>query len=362
MPNVLDIRRRIRSVVNTRQITKAMKTVSAAKLRRAQESALAARPYSQMLTNVLKSLVARADVYDSVTGEPRHPLLAERPENTLLLIVVTGDKGLAGAFNTNILKVVTRFIEANADKNIDIECIGRKGRDFMRRRFPAAPSETIDEGGTTFPGRGEDTRPFMRAARVQIVGEHVGVLGKVEFNFASTLGATVVDRFCRGDIDGVYVLYNEFKSVIAQRLIVEKLLPIMEIGVTDVRMAEEAAEEERKRRVEAAKTAGVGVRPADTRAVDEAAAKIGKAEVDYIYEQPPDKLFSAILPKYIGIQIFHALLESVAAEHAARMTAMDSATNNASDMIDSLTLVMNRARQAKITKEIIEIVSGAAAL
>ena len=344
MPNVLDIRRRIRSVINTRQITKAMKTVSAAKLRRAQESALAARPYSQMLTNVLKSLVARADIYDPITGEPRHPLLAERPEKNILLIVVTGDKGLAGAFNTNILKVASKFIESNADKNVDVECIGRKGRDFMRRRFPTAQQE------------GE------RAGRVQIVGDHVGVLGKVEFNFASTLGATVVDRFCRGEIDGVYVLYNEFKSVISQRLIVEKLLPIMEIGVTDVRMAEEAAEEERKRRVEAAKTAGVGVRPADTRALDEAASHIAASQVDYIYEQPPDKLFSAILPKYIGIEIFHALLESVAAEHAARMTAMDSATNNASDMIDSLTLVMNRARQAKITKEILEIVSGAAAL
>jgi F-type H+-transporting ATPase subunit gamma len=171
----------------------------------------------------------------------------------------------------------------------------------------------------------------------------------------------VIERFSRGEIDGVYILYNEFKSVIAQRLIAEHLLPIKEIGVVDVRMAEETAEEERKRRLEAAKSTGVGVRPVDTAAVDEAAAKFGTAQVDYIYEQPPDQLFRGILPKYVGIQIFHALLESVAAEHAARMTAMDSATNNASDMIDSLTLAMNRARQAKITKEIIEIVSGAAA-
>jgi len=147
MPNVLDIRRRIRSVINTRQITKAMKTVSAAKLRRAQESALAARPYSQMLTNVLKSLVARADIYDPITGEPRHPLLAERPEKNILLIVVTGDKGLAGAFNTNILKVASKFIESNADKNVDVECIGRKGRDFMRRRFP--PSKRVNEPGAS---------------------------------------------------------------------------------------------------------------------------------------------------------------------------------------------------------------------
>src|SRR5262249_11365638 len=137
MPNVLDIRRRIRSVINTRQITKAMKTVSAAKLRRAQEQALAARPFSQMLTNVLKSLASRVEIYDPVTGEPLHALLVERPEKNILLIVVTGDKGLAGAFNTNILKIASRFIAANGDKNIDIECIGRKGRDFMRRRFPS---------------------------------------------------------------------------------------------------------------------------------------------------------------------------------------------------------------------------------
>ena len=363
MASVLDIRRRIRSVVNTRQITKAMKTVSAAKLRRAQEGALAARPYSQMLTNVLRSLVARADIYDPITGEPRHPLLAERPEKTILLIVVTGDKGLAGAFNTNILKIVSKFIESKPDQNIDVECIGRKGRDFMRRRYPMAP-ERAPSGDGAMGGdarlSGEETVP--RAGRVQIVGEHVGVLGKVEHGFASQLAAQVVERFSRCEIDGVYILYNEFKSVMAQRLIVEQLLPIKEIGVVDVRMAEEAEEEERKRRVEAAKSAGVGLRPPDTSALDAAAAKIAVSPVDYIYEQPAEQLFREILPKYIGIQIFHALLESVAAEHAARMTAMDSATNNASDMIDSLTLVMNRARQAKITKEIIEIVSGAAAL
>jgi F-type H+-transporting ATPase subunit gamma len=350
MPNVLDIRRRIRSVINTRQITKAMKTVSAAKLRRAQESALAARPYSQMLTNVLKSLVARAEVYDPDTGEPRHPLLAEREEKNILLIVVTGDKGLAGAFNTNILKVVSKFVESKPNQTIDVECIGRKGRDFMRRRYPTRESA---ETGVS---------PAQRAGRIQIVGEHVGILGKVEFSFASKLAESVIARYTSGEVDGVYILYNEFKSVIAQRLIAEHLLPIEEIGVVDVRMAEEAEEEERKRRLEAAKSAGVGVRPIDTHTVDEEAAKFGTLQVDYIYEQPPDQLFSEILPKYIGIQIFHALLESVAAEHAARMTAMDSATNNASDMIDSLTLAMNRARQAKITKEIIEIVSGAAAL
>jgi F-type H+-transporting ATPase subunit gamma len=361
MANILDIRRRIRSVVNTRQITKAMKTVSAAKLRRAQEGALAARPYSQMLTNVLKSLVSRADIYDPVTGQPIHPLLVERPEKTVLLILVTGDKGLAGAFNTNILKMAARFIQSKPDQNIDVECIGRKGRDFMRRRYPMAPERpSADATGASPVQSGDEVAP-PRAGRVQIAGESIGVLGKVDHNFATALGESVIARYTRHEIDGVYMLFNEFKSVIAQRLVAERLLPIKEIGEVDVLMAEEATEEERRKRIEAAKAAGVGMRPADTSAVDEAAAKFGTWPVDYIYEQPPQQLFQGILPKYIGIQIFHALLESVAAEHAARMTAMDAATSNASDMIDSLTLIMNRARQAKITKEIIEIVSGAAA-
>jgi F-type H+-transporting ATPase subunit gamma len=362
MANILDIRRRIRSVVNTRQITKAMKTVSAAKLRRAQEAALAARPYAQMLTNVLKSLVSRADIYDPLTGEPRHPLLAERPEKNVLLIVVTGDKGLAGAFNTNILKMASRFIQSKPDQNIDVECIGRKGRDFMRRRYPIA--KALADGAAGAPGASSvhhDAEPTPRAGRIQIVGEHVGVLGKVEFKFATTLSESVVDRYTRSEIDSVYILFNEFKSVIAQRLVAERLLPIKQIGAIDIAMSEEATVEERKERLEAAKTAGVGVRPSDTSAVDEAAATFGTSTVDYIYEQPPNQLFQGILPKYIGIQIFRALMESVAAEHAARMTAMDAATSNASDMIESLTLIMNRARQAKITKEIIEIVSGAAA-
>jgi F-type H+-transporting ATPase subunit gamma len=365
MANILDIRRRIRSVVNTRQITKAMKTVSAAKLRRAQEAALAARPYSQMLTNVLKSLVSRADIYDPITGEPRHPLLAERPEKTVLLIVVTGDKGLAGAFNTNILKMASKFIsktvESKPEANIDIECIGRKGRDFMRRRYPMAPERPAGGETGASPAQPETESAPPRASKVQITGEYVGVLGKVDHNFANTLGQSLIERYCRGEIDGVYILFNEFKSVIAQRLVAERLLPIKEIGEVDLQMAEEPSEEERKKRIEAAKSAHVGLRTADTSAVDEAAAKFATLPVDYIYEQPPEQLFEGILPKYIGIQIFHALLESVAAEHAARMTAMDAATSNASDMIDSLTLVMNRARQAKITKEIIEIVSGAAA-
>jgi F-type H+-transporting ATPase subunit gamma len=359
MPNILDIRRRIRSVINTRQITKAMKMVSAAKLRRAQERALAARPYAQMLTNVLKSLVARAEIYDPETGEPKHPLLAQRPEKNVLLIVVTGDKGLAGAFNANIIKAAARFIDSKSGKNIDIEAVGRKGRDFLRRRYPAAKVQTqslaeLEESTESEPEAAE------RAAGIQMTGEHVGILGKVEFAQAKALAESVIRRYCHEEIDSVYVVFNEFKSVIAQRLIVEQVLPIEQIGEQAVRLAEEMTEEEKKRAKEAAVSAGVGMR--GTEGAAEGTSEFGTAQVDYIYEQPPAELFRDLLPKYVSIQVFRALLESVAAEHAARMTAMDSATNNATDMIDSLTLAMNRARQAKITKEIIEIVSGAAAM
>jgi F-type H+-transporting ATPase subunit gamma len=351
MANVLDIRRRIRSVTNTRQITKAMKMVSAAKLRRAQDRALSARPFAQMLTNVLKSLVSRAEVYDPETGQPRHPLLAQREERNILLLVVTGDKGLAGAFNTNILKAAMRFIESKAGKNIEIETIGRKGRDFLRRRFPTAEPRVREEG-----------EPAQDGNSIRVVGEKIGVLNKIEYSLADEIAQRVIARYSHCDIDSIYLLFNEFKSVIAQRLIVEQILPIEQIGETTVRQAEEMSEQARERAGEAAKAAGVGLRTPDTRAIDEAAAKFGTAPVDYIYEQSPADLFKGLLPKYVGVQIFRALLESVAAEHAARMTAMDAATNNATDMIDSLTLAMNRARQAKITKEIIEIVSGAAAL
>ena len=362
MANILDIRRRIRSVVNTRQITKAMKVVSAAKLRRAQERTLAARPYAQMLTNILKSLVARAEIYDPETGEVKHPLLAQRPENNILLIVVTGDKGRAGAFSANVTKAATRFLESKADKNIDIEAIGRKGRDFLRRRYPSAAAQTrslaeSEESLEKQPGG----KSAERAGAIQITGEHVGVLGKLEFSQARTLAESVIERYEREEIDSVYLVFNEFKSVIAQRLIVEQILPIEQVGEQVVRFAEEMTEEEKKKAKEAAVSAGVGLRRSES-PVDQVAAQFGTAQVDYIYEQQPEELFQALLPKYVAIQIFRALLESVAAEHAARMTAMDSATSNATDMIDSLTLAMNRARQAKITKEIIEIVSGAAAM
>jgi F-type H+-transporting ATPase subunit gamma len=344
MANILDIRRRIRSVKNTRQITKAMQMVSAAKLRRAQERALAARPYAQMLTNVLKSLVSRAEVYDPVTGEARHPLLIRRPEKTALLIVVSGEKGLAGAFNSNILKAAARFIESKAGKNIDVVTLGRKSRDYFRRRYPvAAPGEA-------------------RQGPIQILAEHVGLMNRAQFASAREIAEKVVQLYTSETVDSVYIVYNEFKSVIAQRLVVDDVLPIRSIGEIVREMAEEVSDEERKRRIEAAAHAGVAVRAADTGAMDEKAAGFAVAPVDYIYEQSASRLFADLLPRYISVQLFRAMLESEAAEHAARMTAMDSATSNASDMIDGLTLQMNRVRQAKITKEIIEIVSGAAAL
>jgi F-type H+-transporting ATPase subunit gamma len=362
MANILDIRRRIRSVKNTRQITRAMKMISAARLRRAQDRAVAARPYSQMLTNVLKSLVMRADIYDPETGEPRHPLLARRPEKNILLVVISGDKGLAGAFNANILKAAMRFLQSKADKNVDLEAVGRKGRDFLRRRFPAAQvqqpsiSDEAEEALSRMPAAGS------RAGRVQIVGEHVGVLTRLEYSQAKALAASITERYRREEIDSVFLLYNEFKSVVSQRVVVDEILPIVQIGAAAVRQADELAQEEKVRIAQIAASAGVSIREADTHEIDERAAAFAAAPVDYIYEQPADELFNSMIPRYVELRVFRALLESVAAEHAARMTAMDAATNNASDMIDSLTLAMNRVRQAKITKEIIEIVSGAAAL
>jgi F-type H+-transporting ATPase subunit gamma len=347
MANVLDLRRRIRSVQNTRQITKAMKMVSAARLRRAQERALATRPFGQMMVNVLKSLVSRAEVYDEVTGEPHHPLLERREENNILLVIISGDKGFAGAFNANVVKAANRFLEAKADKNFDLITIGRKGRDLFRRRFPYAQA-------------GGEEGEYRRVSKVEIIGEQVGILNKLDFGQARDLATEVIKRYSRKEVDAVYLVYNEFKSVIAQRLVVDHLLPIAKIGEQDIQQADQFTQEERAKAAHAAATAGVGLRAPDTQAEDERLAKFGTG--DYIYEQSPQRLFNDLLPRYVAVQIYRALLESVAAEHAARMTAMDSATNNASDMIDSLTLSMNRVRQASITKEIIEIVSGAAAL
>jgi F-type H+-transporting ATPase subunit gamma len=356
MANVLDLRRRIRSVKNTRQITKAMKMVSAAKLRRAQERALSARPYAKMITSVLQSLKGRIEILDPETGNLRHPLFTTRPEKRVLLIIVSGDKGFAGAFNSNILKTASQFIESNTDKHIDVEAVGRKGRDVMRRRYPAAVyTEQTDEYGHTRQVR-ENKGP------VEVTGDHPGMLLKLEAGRVFKLAKSVVSRYVHEEIDAAYIVYNEFKSVIQQRLVVERLLPLIEIGGQQLTGAVEQTAEERERAGHAALSSGVPLEPADTNEADEEAKKFGTAQVDYIYEQPAEELFDGLLPQYVSSMLYYAMTESVAAEHAARMTAMDSATNNASDMIDALTLHMNRVRQAAITKEIIEIVSGAAAL
>jgi F-type H+-transporting ATPase subunit gamma len=357
MANVLDLRRRIRSVKNTRQITKAMKMVSAAKLRRAQERALSARPYARMIASVLQSLIRRVDIYDDETGNLRHPLFITRPEKRILLIVVSGDKGFAGAFNANVLKIANQFIAGNPDKEIDIEAVGRKARDLMRRRYPvAAYTEQTDEHG------GKTQVREARKGKVEITGDHPGMLVNLETSRVMELAHNIVTRYVHEEIDAAYIVYNEFKSVIQQRLVVEKLLPLLDIGSPQITGAVEPTAEERERAGHAALTAGIQLEEADTHEAEEEDKKFGTASVDYIYEQPAEELFAGLLPQYIFSMLYHAMTESVAAEHAARMTAMDSATNNASDMIDSLTLHMNRVRQAAITKEIIEIVSGAAAL
>jgi F-type H+-transporting ATPase subunit gamma len=255
MANILDIRRRIRSVINTRQITKAMKMVSAAKLRRAQDRALSARPYARMLANVLNSLVSRVEIYDPVTGEPKHPLLAQRPEQNVLLIVVTGDKGLAGAFSANILKAAVRFLQSKPGKNIEIEAIGRKGRDFLRRRYPARVPVEGDRADERVPGTESEVPGIF------LVGEQVGVLNKLEYSMAADLAARVIERYSREEIDAVYLVYNEFKSVISQRLVVERILPIEQIGVENVQQAEGMTLEQKERAIEAAKGTGVGGGP-----------------------------------------------------------------------------------------------------
>ncbi|HEY0784618.1 MAG TPA: FoF1 ATP synthase subunit gamma [Acidobacteriaceae bacterium] len=376
MANVLDLKRRIRSVKNTRQITKAMKMVAAAKLRRAQERMTNARPYAAMLASVLVSLKRRIEIYDPITGELRHPLLATREEKNILLLVVSGDKGFAGAFSTNIIKAAARFLAEGGGpdqqpRQIDVETIGRKARDYFRRRYPAARFAAPE--GNTDPGHTDPEHPQrqQRAAAIETLGEHDGMLDKIAYDQVRVLSDEVVRRYAHAEIDAVYLVYNEFKSVVAQRVVVERILPLVEteagaLANPEAVQADEPTREERDRAAEAAQSAGITLRDAEADAInqqaDEEAKTFGTAEVDYLYEQPPAELYNAVLPRYVTALIYHAMLESVAAENAARMTAMDAATSNASDMIDSLTLTMNRARQAAITKEIIEIVSGAAAV
>jgi F-type H+-transporting ATPase subunit gamma len=295
MPNLLDIRRRIKSVKNTQQITKAMKMVSAAKLKRAQDRVVMARPFANKMAEVLGELAQRTD------QDFHHPLLDLRGDQRYLLVLITADKGLCGAFNTNLTKAAQAFIRENPDKTIELMAIGRKGRDFFRNR------------------------------RATITSEFLGITGKgrVEFSEALEIAQSIIKEYTEDkEIDKVFVIYNEFKSVLSQRVVLEQLLPV----------SRAKAEE------------------------PEAKSQQAVNLVDYIYEQPPEQMFSTLLPRLIETQIFRALLESVASEHGARMTAMDSASKNASELIESLTLNMNRIRQAAITNEIIEVVSGAAAL
>jgi len=376
MANVLDLRRRIRSVKSTRQITKAMKMIAAAKLRRAQERAISGRPYANMLASVIGSLMRHIDLYDPQTGDVRHPLLLAREEKQALLIVVSGDKGFAGGFNGNITKAAFRFIGEHGEEQIDIAPIGKKARDMFRRRYPlasfvdkqaddqandlAADTDDRDPGGA--PPAPETKRRGERQNQIEVTGEYPGMLDKPSFDQVALMAREVVHRYMEEELDAVYLVYNEFKSVLAQRVVAERILPIIEPGQRDIKQAEEMSQEEREEMAIAAAHSGISVKEADSSEADQEAKKFGTAEVDYIYDQPPQELLDGLLRQYVSSQIYHALIESSAAEQAARMTAMDAATSNASEMIDSLTLTMNRVRQAAITKEIIEIVSGAAAL
>jgi F-type H+-transporting ATPase subunit gamma len=295
MPNLLDIRRRIKSVKNTQQITKAMKMVSAAKLRRAQDRVVAARPFANKMAEVLGELAKRTD------EDFHHPLLDYRGDQRYLLVLITADKGLCGGFNTNLTKAAQAFMRENADKQIEIMAVGRKGRDFFRNRHASISSEYLGLTGK----------------------------GRVELSEALEVARAIVEQYTEDTgIDKVYLVYNEFKSVLSQRVVLEQLLPV-------ARPKQEEPEAKSQQPV---------------------------TLIDYVYEQPPDEMFGQLLPRLIETQIFRALLESIASEQGARMTAMDSASKNASELIESLTLNMNRIRQAAITNEIIEVVSGAAAL
>ena len=285
MPALIDIRRRIRSVKNTQQITKAMKMVSAAKLRRAQDAMFAARPYARKMMEVLNSLATRAN-------PDAHPLLEEHGDEKVLLVVITADKGLCGGFNANIIRAAGRFLEEQqrGERKLELDLVGRKGRDFFRRR------------------------------RYRVRSEHIGLFQALQFPAAQRIAQSLVKIYVEREVDRIHIAYNEFKTVIAQRVVVEQLLPIRKLEFDPK-----------------------------------------EAPLDYLYEPSPGAIFDEILPKHVEIQVWRALLESAAAEHGARMAAMDAATNNAGDMIDRLTLYMNKVRQAAITKEIIEVVSGAGA-
>jgi F-type H+-transporting ATPase subunit gamma len=285
MPNVRDIRSRIRSVKNTQQITRAMKMVASGRLRRAQASVFAARPFAREMLAMLTSVAARTD-------QSAHPLLAQRPVRKTLLVLITADRGLCGAFNSNLLRAAEHYLAEHASQQVSLLLVGRKGRDYFRRK------------------------PLRKA------GEYVGLLGKLRFPDTQPISKQIIDAYTREEVDAVDFIYNEFKSIMVQRLTVERYLPI----------------------------------PPFSPPIPD------QALIDYIYEQPPQEIFRDLLPRYVEVQVYRALLESQAAWLSAQMTAMDAATNNATELIETYTLQMNRARQAAITKEIIEIISGAAAI
>ena len=286
MPSLIDLRRRVRSIRNTQQITKAMKMVSAARLRRAQDRVINSRPYSRMFAEILSDVAAAVADDESAAA---HPLLAVREERNIQLILVTADRGLAGAYNSNLIRAAEQFVIAHPGQQVEFELIGRKGRDYFTRRD------------------------------AKVSGELVGSSQTASLVEAQALVGKLMQRFSDAEIDSVYILYNEFKSVLTQRVTLKKILPLSV-----------AAGEDRVVR-------------------------------DFIYEQPPAQLLGGLLPRYVLLQVLEAFLENTAAEHAARMTAMDAATDNASDVMNKLTLYINRVRQASITREIIEVVSGAAA-
>ena len=284
MASLIDIRRRLRSLRNTQQITKAMKMVAAAKLRRSQDRVISARPYAASLRDVLANVSARV-------REARHPLLAERDEKNVLLMVVAGDKGLAGAFNANVHRAVGALLREKGWEKVSLLLVGKKANDFWKRRS------------------------------IPVAGAYPGIFSRLEYAHAKEIAGILTEKFVSGEIDSAYVVYNEFRSIIAQVVRVERILPI-------ARTAMSAAEE----------------------------------GIDYLFEPDPAEILARLLPRYLEFAVFKVLLESAASENGARMTAMDSATKNAGELIDGLTLTYNRARQARITKELIEIVSGAAAL
>ena len=295
MPSLLDIRRRVRAVKSTQQITKAMKMVAASRLRRAQERMQQARPFATQMLRVLNSLASRVD-------PTTHPLLDERAvpkaNGRVLLFAITADRGLCGSFNTNVIKTSGAFIAESPGREVALGLVGRRGRDYFARR-------------------GFDVRY-----------EQVNLFAQLKFEDAQAIAKAAIEAFVGGEADSVYLVYNEFRSVMTQTVVVERLLPIPRLEI------------------EAPAATGAAAEPV----------------VDYLYEPKPEELFTHLLPSHVEVQVFRALLESAASEHAARMTAMDAATRNSADMIDALTLYMNKVRQAAITREIIEVVSGAQAL